>query len=1227
MKKTNFSKYKIGAVVIAIILLGSMLILPSTMSFSMKTKSNVRDLKKVSPDFNPTSVDEGEPIRYDRYYVPDEDVSLAGEQNDIGYNCDVGDTIIRSLPIYVGEPVDETIPGRGRTGELDPNSGDDYDWYRFTACEGQQIQASCNNFDIQIYSMSDPETPQGQTFTADQTGQFFVGITGSNSNSYTLDVTLSNQNDAGTGSDAGDSIGSASSISPGDYSGYLSSSDVEDWYSFSASSGQGIFVTLESVELREGDFDVHLYNPSGDLVHSAMYYGEDNLEYPADSSGTWKIKIDMFPGWDQSKWPDDYFLYGSGSYTLSLSVGGSAESPPGPIPQPDIIPVAQTFIVTDDPNSNKDEYAYISAIPAANYMKNGDRYVSPIVYTGVNDKTNWFGTVDDTTDYLLEDWNTYLSRHGKTAEIINLDSDPIKAAANIAKSKWSSSDTAVLSVDGSNFEDTIETIIDASTSLDSRTSITTLEPSNEDLHSDLGKIMWIGDKWGAIAIDAYDVTIGYGDDPCTSIANILPQFLAFGSDWWPTPYDGEGEAVDLIHPITVPGIWSAATTLSESEFSSYKITKIAGDRYTIPISSTDSSIKVKIESNEATPLVIFLVDPEGNVRRPNVPHWNGGDVNPLHYWNGGHWQHDFDEFRSWEPEISKVHTEEVNYPMKGKWTAIVVPISEEDAGETYSYDIKVEVRKHNSKRNAAALSAANAAVIASLENAPLLYVKEDSIPSETSSALSQLGVSNIIFVNIDDVSSATPSGSVIEYNNLQAVIDEIKSHTENVITITSLGTGDGYFAPAAMIAAYHDSPVLNIGEVPDVYNTLDMLSAWREYAGDYYHGCNAVGHPPKMSEPFDLVDFIRGLLNKEVPDLGFDLHKRSYTTIHDGIVDLVSSYGLDSSGKEAYIFVSPRDSDIRTPICRAMTGIESYAGHIPEETPAFASAHICRDILYPVIIYANPGRDVTSSCFVNFADGRDWTTNDGERTLVYTTRSMKRSMFSHGRFYEGHCLWEPLLERYNEGCSILYHCSHGTGGSGICCLYGNIDEQFPLAEPRHENLKDFDWWNSWRGYTYDDSQTKTARWGGFTWVNAQEPNLYDIVHFKWCDQLFDNLHSQFNLWQSCTTGEHFGPMIYLEHGAALWYGNAETGLCPQEELFDEQWFTDMMENGLSIGESLSNWVWLHQRDYTAREGSQERDLSMYGSSSMTIDNCQVLYGDPTMVPYSPEWTEPTPVNP
>ncbi len=1216
--------FKIGAVVVSVILLGSMLILPSIGSFSIKKTKN--DMSNdLEPFFNPKTTDSEDPVRYDRNYIPQEDVSFAGEQNDIGYNCDAGDTIVQSLPVYVSEPVVETIPGRGRTGELDPADGDDADWYRFTVCEGQQISVSCNNFDIQIYSMSDPETPLGQTFTADVTNRYFISIEGSTANSYEFDVTLNNQNDANTGGDAGNSIGSATSISPGEYDGYMGSDDTEDWYSFNANSEQGIFVNVKPVEIKEGDFDINLYNPSGDLVHSAKYYGEDNLEYPADESGTWKIKIDMFPGWDTSKWPDNYFLYGSGAYTLSLEIGGSAESPPGPIPQPDIKPVAQTFKVENDPNSNSDEYAYLSAIPAANYMENGQRYVSPIVYTGVNDKTHWFGTVDDTTNYLLDDWNTYLSRHGMTAEIINVDSDPITAAANIAKSKWSSSTTAVLAVDGSSFEDNIETVVEKSASLNAQTSVTTLNPDNENLQSDLGNTMFIGSKWGAIAIDAYDVTTAYGDDPCTSIANILPQFLSFGSDWWPTPYDGAGEATDLIHPITVPGLWSAGTSLSSNAFSSYKITKIAGDRYTIPVSSTDSSIKVTIESNEATPLTIFLVDPDGNVRRPNVPHWNGGEVNPIHYWNGGHWEHDFDEFRSWQPEVSKVHSEEVNYPTTGKWTAIVVPISEEDAGKTYSYNIKAEVRNHNPKRTAAALSAANAAVIASYKHAPLLYVTEDSVPSETSSALSQLGSSEIIFVNIDDVSSASPSGDITEFNDLQTVINEIGSHSGNFITITSLGTGDGYFAPASMIAAYHSSPVLNIGEASEAYNMLDMLAAWREYGGDYYHGCNAVAHPPKMSEPFDLKDFIKGLVNGEVPDLGFDLHKRAYETINSGIVALANNYGLDKSGKEAYMFVAPRDSDIRNPICRAMTGVESYAGHIPEETPAFASAHIVRNILYPAIIYANPGRDVTSSCLTNFADGRQWTTNDGERTSVYTSRNMKRSMSSHGRFYEGHTLWPNLLERYNEGASVLYHCSHGTGGSGICCMYQNFAEQFPLAEPRYEHLKDFEWWDGWRGYTHDDAQTKSPRWGGFTWFNAKEPNLYDIVHFKWCDQLFDNLHSQFNLWQSCTTGEHFGPIIYLEHGAAIWYGNAETGLCPQEELFDDQWFTEMMEYGVPIGEALSNWVWLHQRDYTAKEGSQERELSMYGSSSMTVDNCQVLYGDPTMVAYSPEWVEPTPV--
>jgi len=112
------------------------------------------------------------------------------------------------------------------------------------------------------------------------------------------------------------------------------------------------------------------------------------------------------------------------------------------------------------------------------------------------------------------------------------------------------------------------------------------------------------------------------------------------------------------------------------------------------------------------------------------------------------------------------------------------------------------------------------------------------------------------------------------------------------------------------------------------------------------------------------------------------------------------------------------------------------------------------------------------------------------------------------------------------------------------------------------------------------------------------------------------------MFMSCTTAAHLGPIIYLEHGMAFYYGNAGTGLSPQEDLLDDQWIHDMMVNGMSAGEAFSNYVWLHQRDYTTGDPT-----AMYGGSSLQVTNQQLMFGDPTMICYSPEWTEPTPITP
>jgi len=101
--------------------------------------------------------------------------------------------------------------------------------------------------------------------------------------------------------------------------------------------------------------------------------------------------------------------------------------------------------------------------------------------------------------------------------------------------------------------------------------------------------------------------------------------------------------------------------------------------------------------------------------------------------------------------------------------------------------------------------------------------------------------------------------------------------------------------------------------------------------------------------------------------------------------------------EEAYMFVAPRDTDIRDPISHAMTGNMSYAGHIPTETPAFSSAVVVRAILYPAIIYSNPGRDVTTSQLMNYPDGYTWRANDGNGYPNLASRELKEIFSSKGR--------------------------------------------------------------------------------------------------------------------------------------------------------------------------------------------------------------------------------------
>ena len=146
---------KIGAVLVTIFLIGAMLILPMSGAINT-TRNEIIKINNLPLDFTEDNHPD-QPIRLDTVYVPEESTSLLDEQNDVGYNSDAGNRVQRSIPLYVGERVDQGVPGRGRTGSLDPDNGDGADYFRFTVCEGQTIQASINsgeNYDIELHDIS-----------------------------------------------------------------------------------------------------------------------------------------------------------------------------------------------------------------------------------------------------------------------------------------------------------------------------------------------------------------------------------------------------------------------------------------------------------------------------------------------------------------------------------------------------------------------------------------------------------------------------------------------------------------------------------------------------------------------------------------------------------------------------------------------------------------------------------------------------------------------------------------------------------------------------------------------------------------------------------------------------------------------------------------------------------------------------------------------------------------
>jgi hypothetical protein len=198
-----------------------------------------------------------------RYYLAIYDgkggytVEISAEsQNDAASGTDAGDQLTRAAVVQ---------PGRSYSGEL--GGLDEEDWYRFEISNGAVLeftfmpQAQGNSMIFALYNSERKEVwhsgevlpgvaRSGRLLMNSTSGGPYFLKTHRGGGVYQLALHTKKQNDAGSGTDAGDRKARAIEISSGQtFTGELGGLDEEDWYAFEPQKGEKLKFTCD----REGE--------------------------------------------------------------------------------------------------------------------------------------------------------------------------------------------------------------------------------------------------------------------------------------------------------------------------------------------------------------------------------------------------------------------------------------------------------------------------------------------------------------------------------------------------------------------------------------------------------------------------------------------------------------------------------------------------------------------------------------------------------------------------------------------------------------------------------------------------------------------------------------------------------------------------------------------------------------------------------------------------------------
>ncbi|MFW9967576.1 MAG: hypothetical protein ACFFEA_10525, partial [Candidatus Thorarchaeota archaeon] len=851
----------------------------------------------------------------------------------------------------------------------------------------------------------------------------------------------------------------------------------------------------------------------------------------------------------------------------------------------DATPLRRATFVAQDSSSYFDEFAYMAGIPNSIFLHNGSQYISPLIMASGSLSEEWFVT----------DWVDSIEPDGGATQVIGIGDlsnslvddlqemtgvqiyprlsglDSAEVAAQLAAMDWTSSDIAVFALAKDSFPapsvssgQVDFTFQDAALSSHTSNDVVNYGSISNITFTPPSAAVWMEGVFDWVGTDLHTHQLRDPNNAIVDYSVYSQVYFERNPSYVPTLVP-----LQFWYPRTLEGTWTMAIErlATGATALNYEVKYHPGFTQTVTVPMDAQWLNATITwDNSGTDLNLALVGPTGRLVQ-------------------------------WAPAgsilASGLSTEkvEIPFPMAGEWTILTSWI--DASNEANNVDLSWSISTLPSDLQAYLESAANGAVLASLLNAPLLYVTENSIPDATLRAVQKLGVNVSFLVDPANIHSDSLETSLDAFSLLASLESyplitqwiQLLSEESDIVVTAPLGNGNEIFAPAAYSAAFHGAPIFSLcGD--DNYITTRAEETWAPY---------------QIGPEIDIYITSRwstrtenGWYDERIPNT-FSMIQ----SVNDFENFLDDRGAYNTTGPQSVVVVSSPDL-IKISFDRSLQS-HFQAGRIPTNDPALASVLINRAAHHRFLFLTSDSADDAMLTFYAYTDGSPFVDNFYNGYEIWqiedTTGALQAADFN----VVTHVGVNEVFAGVDSQLALWSMSTHGTLSLG------------PRDPPKRPgglglfSLRDQD-------AAYGFEVTETTRESPSDADHLVNPVAYEseYIHHvtKTTDDLeaaIGNIGSPIVILTACLLGGTRLPIMLMEHGAVGVIASPRTVYFQPAGTLSIQ-ITEALCAGNSTGSALSDALVRVSHDYS--DPLLDREPRDYG-------NQQVLFGDPEVHLYSP----------